>query len=401
MNKLFALYCRLYQRILYLASFFLDFTEPYVLSGEGVSLSLPELVKKKGLLHPLLVTDEGLYALGMTKKLAEAFAQADVSLSLFHGAVPNPNFECVDEAYEVYVRDNCDCVIALGGGSAMDAAKALLIRIAYPTRRLSRFKGILKVHRRLRTLFAIPTTAGTGSEATLAAVLVDKANKDKFQIDDPKLIPDYAVLDPSYLYALPRKVIAATGMDALTHAIESYIGKSSTKKSRAYALEATALIYENLEKFYAEPTNPAYASKMQLASYKAGVSFTRAYVGYVHALAHALGGYCGVAHGLANAVLLPLVLQAYGQAAYRPLAALATAAGIAGESEQKKAKAFIESIYLMNARMGIPNKLELGLSQAEIRMLARHAAKEGNPFYPVPKEFGARQLESILKEALS
>lgn len=401
MNKFYSFSCRLYQRALYLASFFLHFHEPKLLSGLDCSLELPKLIKKQGQLHPLLITDKGLYDLGLTKKISEAFLKENVSLSIFPGAVPNPTFECVDEAYEVYENDNCDCVIALGGGSSMDAGKALLIRIAYPNRQLSKFKGILKVHRKLRPLYAIPTTAGTGSEATLAAVLVDKTNKDKFQIDDPKLIPSYAILDPSYLTALPRKVIASTGMDALTHAVESYIGRSSTKKSKAYALQATSLIFENLEKFYEEPSNGIYASNMQLASYKAGVSFSRAYVGYVHALAHSLGGFYNVPHGLANAVLLPIVLEAYGKAAYKPLSELAKAAGLKGESKEKLAKAFIEEIRLLNARMGIPNILNVSLEQGDLRKLALHADKEGNPFYPVPKEFNVDELESILKEAFS
>ena len=399
MNPLSTFGCRVFQRAMYLGSLVLPFRLPEEIEGaEGLAKKIIE----SGLRNPLLVTDRSLHGLGMEKQFLESFEKAGLGYALFYEVDQNPTFSMVEEGYKVYAKEGCDCIVALGGGSAMDAAKVIAIRVAYPKKDLASFKGILKVHRKLVPLFAIPTTAGTGSEATLAAVIINDANRDKFQIDDPKLIPLGAVFDPKLLAKLPPRVVAATGMDALTHAVESFIGQSNYRKTKADALEAIELINRHLLPFYNNPADIVEARFMQRAAFLAGAAFTRSYVGYVHALAHSLGGTYNVPHGYANAVLLPHVLLAYGKKAHKRLAYLCDLLELAPEAttRQEKAHAFIKHIVSMNKAMGIPEAFEGLVKEEDIRALAIHAAKEGNPLYPVPKTMNAKELEMVLRSAI-
>lgn len=399
MNIFATLGCRLFQKGLYVASLFLPFRLPEELEGpEELAKKIASLGKKK----PLLVTDASLHSLGMDKRFLEAFEKAGLGSALFYEVEPNPTFSMVEKGYDAYRKEQCDCLVGLGGGSAMDAAKVLAVRIAYPSKPLSSFKGILKVHRKLVPLFAIPTTAGTGSETTLAAVIVNDANRDKFQIDDPKLIPLGAVFDPTLLSGLPPHIVASTGMDALTHAVESFIGHSNYPKTKKDALDAIKLIHEHLFAFYSNSKDLAHARAMQKAAFLAGAAFTRSYVGYVHALAHALGGAYNVPHGYANAVLLPHVLKAYGKKAYGKLAYLSDILELLPKqkSKREKAEAFIAYVEKLNKDMGIPERFEGVVKEEDIVSLSIHAAKEGNPLYPVPKTMNAKELETILRESI-
>ena len=243
---------------------------------------------------------------------------------------------------------------------------------------------------------AVPTSAGTGSETTLAAVLTDERTHEKYALNDFVLIPRYAVLDPVLTEGLPPFITATTGMDALTHAVEAYIGKSNTAQTIEDSVAAVKLIFRNLERAYTDGSDMEARENMQKASFLAGAAFTRAYVGYVHAIAHSLGGEYGIPHGLANAVILPYVLEAYGSSVYMSLAELADIVKIGQdlESDQEKANAFIAEIRAMNRRMGIPDKLE-GIREDDIDMLAKRAAKEANPLYPVPRIMRKDQLKEI------
>ena len=258
-------------------------------------------------------------------------------------------------------------------------------------------KGLLKVNRKLPPFFAVPTTAGTGSECTVAAVITDDETHDKYAINDFSLIPHYAILDPTLTATLPPFLTATTGMDALTHAVEAYIGRGNTRKTKHQAEEAVRLIFGNLKEATFNGTNLDARINMQKAAYLAGLAFTRAYVGYVHALAHALGGTYGIAHGYANAVLLPRVLDAFGNSVNKRLAALARIAGIA-DGKDKNADAsrkFINAIDELNAQLGIPATFEGKIKKEDFDALAAHADKEANPLYPVPKLMNAKQLKSI------
>lgn len=261
-------------------------------------------------------------------------------------------------------------------------------------------KGNLKVFKKIPPLYAIPTTSGTGSEVTLAAVITDPKNQEKYPINDPNLIPKYVIFDPELTVNLPKETTATTGMDALTHAIEAYIGKSNTKQTKKDAIEAVKLIFDYLLRAYNDGTDIEARAKMQHGAYLAGRAFTRAYVGYVHAIAHALGGFYGVPHGLANSVLLPKVLKKYGKSAYKKLSELADAVGLDGNTREEKANNFIKAIEELNAKMNIPTKLcgKWTIKDEDIDGMAKHAYKEANPLYPVPKIFGHKELIELIKE---
>ena len=257
-------------------------------------------------------------------------------------------------------------------------------------------KGILKVHKRLPLLIAVPTTAGTGSETTLAAVIVDSETRYKYAINDFPLIPRYAVLDPKVTLSLPPFITATTGMDALTHAVEAYIGNSTTPGTRKNALDAVQLIFNNLDTAYTDGTNKEARQNMLRASYFAGCAFTKSYVGYVHAVAHSLGGQYNVPHGLANAILLPHVLESYGKTIYKKLAALSVAAGIATceTPVEEAALRFIQAIKDMKTRFGIGDTIPQ-IREEDIPKLSHYADKEANPLYPVPILMDAHELEKF------
>ncbi|MBP5091840.1 MAG: iron-containing alcohol dehydrogenase [Bacilli bacterium] len=399
MNPLLSFSCRVYQKALYLATFFMPFHEPRIIDGPfSLSQKFPSELKKLGYQKLFIVIDPFLHGKESEASLLKALEKEGVGYVIFTRVVPNPPFDAVEEGVALYIESGADSLLAIGGGSAMDTMKAIGARVANPKKDLMKLKGLLKLSKRPPFLSAAPTTAGTGSEATVAAVVVNPETKDKFSINDPRLIPDVAILDDTLLSSLPPAIIAPTGMDALTHAIESYIGHSSTRKSKEYALRAISLIDKNLEAFYRDSGDAEARKSMQLASYYAGVSFTRAYVGYVHALAHALGGYYNVPHGLANAILLPRVLEAYGKSAYARLAEVADVLGVNGGGKEEKAKAVISWIDGLNKKLGIPKTFNKIVRDGDLMPLAVHAAKEANPLYPVPKEFNAKELSKILLE---
>ena len=278
----------------------------------------------------------------------------------------------------------------------MDCAKAVGARVAYPKKTVGQMKGVLRILRKLPTLIAIPTTAGTGSEVTLAAIITDSEKQHKYALMSFPLIPHYAVLDAKITYSLPPHLTSTTGMDALTHAVEAYIGRSTTRETRALAIDATKLIFENIEEAYTDGQNHKARENMLFAAYKAGVAFSKSYVGYIHAVAHSLGGQYGTPHGLANAVIMPYVLEAYGECAYKKLHTLGIAAGVCDENDSHKdgAEKFIAAIKQLNEKMGIPQKIS-GIKKEDISIMAKHAAKEGNPLYPVPKLMTSRELEEF------
>ena len=330
------------------------------------------------------------------KKLEKNLAENGITCHVFDGTVPNPTSNNVEEALTIYNNNGCQAIIAFGGGSSMDCAKVVGARAVCPNKPLNKMAGLIKICRRIPLLIAVPTTAGTGSETTVASVIVDSDTHHKYVINDFCLIPKYAVLDPEITVGLPKQLTATTGMDALTHAVEVYVGKSMTKESRAAAEEAVKLIFENLEKAYENGKDLDARRNMLRASYLAGTAFTKSYVGYVHAVAHTLGGKYGVAHGLANAVLLPHVLRAYGDSAVVALGKLAKVVGIADEgiSEAAAAEMFISHIESMNQRMQIPTKLDC-VRRDDIPYMATLADHEANPLYPVPTLWDATELEAL------
>ena len=392
MNVLKKVFCRVFQAGMRIALPFLPYREPELIRGVG---GVPAVLRAHDIDCVMLVTDAGVHGLGLTAHLEELLKAAHIRCVVYDGTVANPTVANVEQARMLYLENGCQGLIAFGGGSSMDCAKALGARIVRPNKPLARMEGLLQVLRRLPLLIAVPTTAGTGSETTLAAVITDEKIHHKYPINDFALIPHYAVLDPDVTLGLPPHLTATTGMDALTHAVEAYIGRSTTKGTRAAAIEAVQLIFANLPEAYFNGHDRDARANMLRAAYLAGTAFTKSYVGYVHAVAHSLGGRYGIAHGLANSVLLPVVLKAYGPAAWKKLAELARAAGVSSAaSDEEASKAFIDAIEAMNAAMDIPETLP-GILSEDIPQLARYADHEANPLYPVPVLWGPEELQKM------
>lgn len=393
MNIASRIFCRVYQSAFRLALPLLPYRKPKIY---GSVAGIVDLLIEKKITSVLLVTDQGIRNVGSTSHLEELLRENHIHCAVYDDTCANPTVHNVEEARELYLQEQCQALIAFGGGSSMDCAKAVGARIAYPKKSLGKLKGLLKVLRQIPMLIAIPTTAGTGSEVTITAVITDSEKKHKYTMNDFTLIPSYAVLDPEVTFTLPPHLTATTGMDALTHAVEAYIGGTTTRETRALSLECTRLIFENIEIAYADGCNRKARANMLLAAYKAGIAFSKSYVGYIHAVAHSLGGQYNIPHGLANSVLMPLVLEDYGSAAHRKLHKLGVAAGVSSESDSHKegAEKFIQAIRDLNKRMAIPETL-IGIREEDIPQMAAHAAKEANPLYPVPKLMNAKELEKF------
>ena len=390
MNPIKAIYCRTVQAVLRAALPVLPYREPQVFHSCG---ELSTVFQKENIRRVLIVTDAGIVRSGIAAQLEAVLDEDDISYAVYDQTRPNPTVVNVEQALSLYRRYRCQALIAIGGGSSMDCAKAVGARLARPGTPLGKLKGTLRILRPLPTLIAIPTTAGTGSETTLAAVITDTQAQHKYVMNDFVLIPKYAVLDARLTLSLPPHLTATTGMDALTHAVEAYIGRSTTRQTRQEALEATRLVFANVERAYRNGKDYEARSNMLTAAYRAGIAFSRSYVGYVHAVAHSLGGQYNIPHGLANAVLLPYVLESYGSCIHRKLHDLAVAAGVASpqESDAIAAAKFIRAIRQLNARMGIPETLE-GIRPEDIPVMAAHAEKEANPLYPVPRLMTREEL---------
>lgn len=398
MNPIKAAYCRTSQLIFKLAIPFLPYRTPVELN---TTPSVAPFLKEKDVDSVLIVTDLFIHTSGLLNPLKEALNEQGIRYFVFDETVPNPTVRNVEDARKIYLKNNCSAIIGFGGGSPMDCAKMVGARIARPNKSVCKLGGLFKILKKLPLLIAIPTTAGTGSETTATALITDGETHHKFTVNDLSLVPHVAVLDPEVTRSLPQRITSTTGMDALTHAVEAYIGRSTVKSTRADAIRAVQLIFKNLETAYQDGGNMQARRNMLYASFYAGRSFAKSYVGYCHAVAHSLGGKYNTPHGLANAVLLPYVLEAYGSSVYNKLKQLAVAVGIArpDETPEKAATLFIQAVREMNRRMNIPTKLH-GICAEDIPALSAKAEREANPFYPVPKLMTRRELEQFYYDVM-
>lgn len=391
-------FCRAFQCCFAVGARLLPWRRPRVYAGPGSLLRAADILRENGLRRPFVVASRRQCADKHFRALQEALDEQDILLSVFSSVEPNPSVETVEKIAAQYRLDRCDCFLVIGGGSPMDAAKAAAARLARPERSLSRLAGLLKVRRRVPPLIAVPTTAGTGSETTIAAVITG-SDHHKYAVSDLCLIPRYAILDPTLSAGLPPHITAETGMDALTHAVEAYLSRFyNTGMTRALAESAVVTIFAHLERAYRDGASLEDRAAMLQASFDAGAAFTRASVGNVHAIAHTLGGLYGTPHGLANAVLLPLVLEDYGAAAYSRLAHLAGLVGLPGETKEARAKAFIAEIRAMNARMGIPDHFDT-IREEDIPLMSKWASQEANPVYPVPVIYDEARFARVIERA--
>lgn len=390
MNLFKKIYCRSFQWVMKIAIPFMPYRIPKILNKLEECVGV--LQNKK--IHKIcIVTDKEILHYHLLDSFLEELEKNQLEYAVYDKTTPNPTIVQVEEAKEFYLEQHCQGIVAVGGGSPMDLAKAMGARIVRPKKSVQKMKGLLHVRKRLPLLFAVPTTAGTGSETTLAAVIVDSKTNHKYPINDFSLIPQYAVLDYRMTLTLPKSITATTGMDALTHAVEAFIGKSRTPQTKRMAIEAVCLIHRHLKNCYLHPESEEDRRGMLYAAHYAGIAFTKSYVGYIHAIAHSLGGQYHLPHGLANAILLPLILEEYGCKVYKRLSVLAKRSGIAEEKDSKEiaAKKFIAWIYEMNESMNIPKKVS-GILESDIEQMATYANQEGNPLYPVPVLYDKKQL---------
>ena len=375
----------------------IPFPKPEILEGEGSLLKIPDKLKENGRKKILMVTTAGTIKRGTLDAFLSALKRKNIDVITYTDVPPNPTILSIEEGTGLYKENQCDAIVAVGGGSVMDCAKVIGARVARPNKSVSQMKGLFKVLAKLPESYMVPTTAGTGSEITVAAVVTDSETHYKYAVNDFSLLPKYAILDPNLLISLSPSMTAQTGMDALTHAVEAYTNIYSERESNELALSAVIDIFNNLEKSYKDGSDITLREKMLKASFNAGKAFTRAYVGYVHAIAHAIGGIYGVPHGLANSVILPIVLEEFGASVYKSLSELAKAVHLSGATDEELAKAFIAEIRRMNKAMNIPTNLP-EINESDIPKLARRAVKEANPTYPVPKVWTKKEIEEVIRK---
>ena len=370
---------------------------PELIIGRETIHRIPDLLNKDNVDSVLVVTTTGFIKRGSLNKLFEELDKKNINCEIYCDVTPDPTFECIEKGVNAYISANCKGIIAVGGGSVMDCAKIIGARVSNTNKSIKKMVGLLKVRTKLPPLYAVPTTAGTGSEVTVAAVVTDEKNNYKYAISDPCLLPKYAILSPELTFNLPQKLTAFSGMDALTHAIEAYTNKFSSKESKEYARKATKMIFEYLPKAYEDGENYEAREKMLEASYYAGAAFTKAYVGYVHAIAHAIGGLYHIQHGMANAVILPVVLEEYGSAIYKQLSEIADVIGINGANEKEKAEEFINKIKEMSSKLSIPTKFD-EIESKDTEEIVKRVLKEANPGYPVPVIWNSDNVKNVLKK---
>ncbi len=395
-QDLFKVYCRVFQAVMKVGNYFMGYRMPDYIQGAGCIKQLPGIIKSKGLTKVLVVTDGGLLKLGVPDGLFEAMKEVGLEYEVFSNIIHNPTSDNVEEGYKLFRETGCQGLIAFGGGAPMDCAKAIAAKNAHPNKTVAQMQGLLKVHKKICPFWAVPTTSGTGSETTVAAVITDSATHHKASINDPSILPKYAVLDPELTIGLPPYVTAQTGMDALCHAVESYTNWTyCTALEKDLSKKAVRLIYDNLLTAYEDGKNFEARQNMQIAAFYAGRSFTRGCVGYVHAVGHTLGGLYGIAHGQAMSVILPHVMAQYGPAVYDKLADLADVCGMTGVTNEEKAKKFIAWIREMNEKMNIPKGFQQ-IKDEDIPQMITWAKAEANPLYPVPVIWGDDDFRRLI-----
>ena len=374
------------------------YMQPRMIKGEHALLDLVDVLKEKHLTHYMIVTTPGFIKRGTLQSFFEALTQNDIQYSIFHDVKPDPEISDVEKLKEMFIKDDgCQALIAIGGGSAIDCSKAALACVQMKNLDVKTVLHTGRVSKQLPLLIAVPTTAGTGSEVTAGAVITDPIKKRKYALSHLFLIPKYAVLDSSLLTSLPAKMTAYSGMDALTHAIEAYINCFNNRKTNEYALCAIKSIFQYLVPSFEDGLNMQYRLELLEASYNAGVAISNNYVGYVHAIAHGIGGMYHLQHGMINAIILPIVLEEYGGAVVGKLAKIADVVGITGATDQDKSKQFIQKLKDLNQIFTIPTSIP-EIQEEDIHYLAIGAEKEGNPSYPTPVTWNVEQFEKVIRK---
>lgn len=374
---------------------FLVYPSQMTFSGQGSAEQLCDHVSRLGYKKILLITDKILVDLGLADGVRETIEKNQGELFIFDGVLPDPTVTMVNDALAIVQKHGCDAIIAMGGGSSIDTAKGVAAAATHGG--LDKLVGILKLKRKTLPLFAIPTTSGTGSEVSIAAVISDPDTHQKAVMADPKIIPQAVALDAKLLVGMPPSVTASTGIDALSHAIETYIGRWADETVYSYSGAAVKLIFEHLPKAYANGSDLNARESLSLASYYAGSALNIGSVGNVHALAHQIGGKYGIPHGIAIGAVMPHVLSASLNEAQVPLAQLAEIIGVASKSETtlQNAKRFVTALVELQAEVGMPTHIEK-IQTTDIKGLAQDGLKEALS-YPVPYFMTQAEAESLLR----
>ena len=355
--------------------------------GPGARKELPEVIKRLGKSKALIVTDAGLVKFGVAKMVTDVLDEAAIPYEIFSDVKPNPTVTNVKNGIEAYKKSGADFIIAIGGGSSIDTAKAVGIVINNPEfSDIVSLEGCAPTKNKSVPIVALPTTAGTAAETTINYVIIDEVNQKKMVCVDPNDIPAVAIVDAELMYSLPASLTAATGMDALTHAIEGYITKGAWALSDMFAIEAIRMISRNLPTAVAEPSNAVARDAMAVAQYVAGMAFSNVGLGLVHGMAHPLGSLFDIPHGVANALLLPTIMEWNMPACLDKYPAIAEAMGvdISDMTREEAAQAACDAVKALSIKVGIPQHLsEIGIKESDIDTLSEQAIADvctpGNP----------------------
>lgn len=371
------------------------FLKPNVVKGFNSLLEISNILLEKRINSVLVITTAGFVKRGSLESFFDKLTVNDIKISVFSEVAPDPDIQTVEKAAKIYRKNDSQAIIAIGGGSVMDTAKIAGALVAKPKQTVHQMTGTMKIRKTIPLLFAVPTTAGSGSEISPAAVITDKQTQRKYPITDFAIIPKYIILDSKLLLGLPKNTTANSGMDALTHAIEGYINVFSPKTAKNSAKKAINLIFNNLSITYHQGNDLKARENMLVASFEAGISLSYGNTGYVHAISHGIGGMYHLPHGRINAVLLPQVLREYQPKIEGKLASLAQIIGIKGNNQSQLATKFIEQIELLRQSMDMPNELP-EIDMSAVKQLAHGAEKEANPAYPVPDIWNLERFEKLL-----
>ena len=355
--------------------------------GPGARKELPEVVKRLGKNKALIVTDAGLVKFGVAKMVTDVLDEAGIPFEIFSDVKPNPTVSNVKNGIKAYKASGADFIIAIGGGSSIDTAKAVGIVINNPEfSDIVSLEGCAPTTHKSVPIVALPTTAGTAAETTINYVIIDEENHKKMVCVDPNDIPAVAIVDAELMYSLPASLTAATGMDALTHAIEGYITTGAWALSDMFEIEAIRMISRNLPTAVAEPSNPQARDAMAVAQYVAGMAFSNVGLGLVHGMAHPMGSLFDIPHGVANALLLPTIMEWNMPACLDKYPAIAEAMGvdISGMTREEAAQGACDAVKALAIKVGIPQHLsELGIAEKDIQALSEQAIADvctpGNP----------------------
>jgi alcohol dehydrogenase class IV len=390
---------RLFQRLMFALTFIIRIPLPKKIVGAGKVFQTVDILTDHHIKRVLIVGDTFIVKHGMLDRLWQDLKEANIEYFIYDKVLPDPTIEHLEQAKKMYQMHSCQAIVGIGGGSSLDCAKGAAALIA-SKKTVPQLKGLLKVRRRPPLMIMIPTTAGTGSETTVAVVVSNPSQQEKYAISDPILVPQYAILDPLLVQSLPPHLTAYTGLDALTHALESQLNRFHTSLTKAALKEAWIGIDQYLVKSFKDGNNLQARQGMLLASYQAGVAFTRTYVGYIHGIAHTLGGFFHVPHGLANAIVLPYILPMYGKTIIKPLAEIADWLSLTKDSasDELKAEKVISYIKDLLKTLQIPDRLSFQINPTQIPLMIAKVFKEVHPLYPVPKFLSYSEIASVFSD---